>query len=224
LRMSGPSDNQSAAGQPAGSDITRDILVEIFNSEEVASKKLEVERQALAVKSLFQRLSLKMERTADGFAEETRANFERCWKAIDAFLIGQPITDNERMPFNRNLRTTNFCIDLYNDHRSNARAFPGLRYLTTRQALLTGTTMQGGRFRLPTSSFAPRHICLRMSDGNIIQVPAVVTTKHQVFAIRQVKELRTLFGKILFAEEVQPIPGSLQPVIYAATRRRVILK
>ena len=206
--------------------------MKLISRPEVTALPLTVARQAKIVELLCRYLNGGEPATAHdkdrNITVDPRATFERCWRAMDAFLVGRKQID-EHPPlvlFNRSLRTTNFCIDLYDDFRQNPGHLPVDRYLRTRQALLTADTPSVGRFRLPTTGFVTRLIDLQQKQGGEVlrSVPAMATADPtRVFAYRAIQEISTLFGCVVFAEEVQRTPSSLQPV-FVTTGRRVILK
>lgn len=227
----GPLEDGRAEGGGAkqlSTRITRELLSTLFQHPKVQAQRLVVAQHAKVVELLLLHLKLPIGKSADGtLTAESIEHWKRCWKAVDSFLIGREIDEvPQRFPFSRSLRTVNFCVDLYEDHRRAPDLLPVERYLKTRQALLDGTTISVGRFQMPTNEFRNRSIDLQQPNGGAIlrSVPAISSKNPaRVFAIRKVEEIRTLFGYVVFAEEVQQLPSHLQP-LFVTTGRRVVLK
>ena len=209
---------------------TRQLIATLFQHPSVVALPLVVAKHAKVVELMVHHLQLPLPREHDGrtLAPAAIQSYERCWTAVDSFLIGRPIDEIPlRFRFSRGLRTVNFCVDLYEDHQCRPEALPVDRYLRTRQALLHGTTVAVGRFQLPLNEFRDRQIDLQQPHGGDIlrSVPAICTRNDppRVFAMRNTNEIRTLFGRVVFAEEVVQPDRHLQPV-FVTTRRRVVLK
>jgi hypothetical protein len=217
-----------AAAAPAAQRITRELIAELFRDSSVQALPLVVTQHAKVVELLIKHLRLPLKHTPEGMLTgDSNAHYERCWRAVDCFLIGWPIDEAPyQAPFSRSLRTTNFCVDLFDDFRRHPQHLPVDRYLKTRQALLDHTVVAVGRFELHVNQFINRGIDLQQSRGGDIlrAVPALSTLEPaRVFAFRKCAEIRTLFGWVAFAEEVQQSPASLQP-LFVTTGRRVVLK
>jgi len=216
-------DNGQAAPPTAGNAsqntgprrLTREIVCKFFAHPDVVSIELMVERCIKVVDMMRQFLLL----------DKSPAAFGRCWAALDAFLVGQIDIDSPSRPFNRLLRTINFCIDLYSDFvRGNLTKH---RYLTARRQLLNhekGPLFAAGRFPLPTNGFNTQNVVLQQPSGDLITVPAVVSLDPARVYAKSIREIETLFGSVVKAEQVQRDPHSLQHSRYLLTGAKVILK
>ena len=196
--------------------LTRALVLKLLALPEVKQQALTVAKHIKIVDLMRKYLGLAV----------TQKSFERCWTALDAFLVGRPEIDSSAPTprFNRVLRTINFCIDLYDDHV--AGRLPAKLYLLTRQQLINpehADKVEVGRYRIPMNGFREQSIHIRQENGEPLEVRAVISLEPPKVYATRMSEVKTLFGRLVKAQEVQRIPH-LDPPIYAMTGNRVVLK
>lgn len=207
----------SAIGLPTANKpahrLTRSIVAKCLAREEITGLPRIVNRHWNAVRLLRQALKL----------EDCDESLQRCWAALDSFLVGHSDIDPPAKPFNRHLRTVNFCIDLYNDYCRGV--LPLEDYIAARGKLMNPDHLDRitvGRFRIQTNGFRTTDVVIQQPGAAVVTVRAEASLDPQrVYAMKR-DSIDTCLGHLSKAEIV--VPDAQDPQTFRVTGRNVVLK
>lgn len=196
--------------------ITRSLICKLLKDPRIVALPTISEQRVALVELLKEHLRL----------PNTQSSFERCWSALDLFLLGH--TEIDQVPFNESfssaIRTINFCLDLFQDYAS--KKITVQKYLSTRHTLLNPERKDNpitGIYRLQTNHFGSSVVNLQQENGPVIKVDVDISLGPRRVYAKKLGSIKTAFGHLIKAEVAQQGVHVLGKV-FLLTGSKVVLK